>query len=250
MKKRLVLLLLPLSFYSLANTELKGSPEELRTFLHPKDNLISISQSAEKITYKDVALVSLQVTTEHKKLAASLKENARLRASISSFLQTQGIDEDSIKNAKFSTSPDYGWFGDKPDSFKVSNTLTIRISDELGLQHIAQVVDKYQEVSLISTTYEHSLKKQYLQKVKEEALDKVLAQKAFYMKKLGVTLQAVSFRDANAYAQNEEVVQVRGKRSVLSSSSKEAYSAPKNMSFEKLTYKANVTVSFKVISAP
>lgn len=244
-----MLLLLPLSFYSVANTELKGSPEELRTFLHPKDNIITITQSAEKVTYKDVAVVSLQVNTEHKKLASSLKENARLRAAISKFLHTQGVPLESIKNAKFSTSPDYGWFGDKPDSFKVSNTVTIRITDEAELQNIAQVVDQYEEVSLQSTTYEHSLADDFLQQVKEDALHKVLVQKDFYMDKLGVTLQAVSFRDANAYVQNEEIIEVRGKRAALLSQSKADYSAPKKMTFEKLIYKASVSVNFKVISA-
>lgn len=251
MKKSLLLLLLPLSFYGLCETELKGNPNELRTFLHPQDNIITITKSAEEIAFKDVAIVSLNVTTQQKKLSMSLQENTQLRSTISAFLVEQGIPLANIKNSKFSTSPDYGWFGDKPDSFKVSNTVTIRITDELGLQNIAKIVDKYEEVTLSNTQYEHSLKEEYLQKVQEKALNKVLAQKAFYGKKLDVKLQAISFREQGVYAQNDvEVIELRAmkSRSLMSKDDggRSEPETPIKTTFEKLIYKATISVSFKV----
>ena len=99
-------------------------------------------------------------------------------------------------------------------------------------------------MSLLKTDYEHSKKAQYIDKVKAQALDNVLKEKAFYSKKLGIALKAVSFKDNNASPQHDvEIIEVRGIRSNLS---KAAYPSNKQPSFEKVTYKAKVSVSFKV----
>ncbi|GGI86367.1 SIMPL domain-containing protein [Shewanella gelidii] len=229
----------------LADTELKGSPDELRRFLHPEVKTISMTQDAEIVAFKDQAVISLLVTTEDDKLAVSLQKNSKIRASISSALEAQNIPLSRIKNSKFSTSPDYGWFGKNPDSYKVTNTVTVRINNESGMQSIAKIVDSYDEVSLVDTQYEHSEKEAFTQKVKEKALNKVLAQKAFYSKTLGINLKAVSFSD-HATAVNEEIerIQVTGSRMDKSYSSSKHSHEPMHASFEKVTYSANVTVTF------
>jgi len=248
LKKLTVLLTTLLSFNAFSATELKGSPEELKKFLHPDENIITITRAAEEVAFKDIAIVSLLATTEDDDLAVALNKNAKLRNQISAVLTQSGIPQDNINNSKFSTSPDYGWFGDKPDSYKVSNRISIRISDESGLENIAKVVDKHKEITLLNTEYEHSKKDEFIAKVKNKALDKVLKEREFYSKKLGIKLIPISFKDGNFSHQNDiEMIQVTGFRA---SSSNDSYSSKSrkraNTSFEKLIYKAKVSVSFKV----
>lgn len=246
--KKLLLLIPFLSLPIHAAPELKGSPSELKQFLHPKENIITITRTAEEVVYKDVAIVSLVVTTEEDELAEALNENTQLRTKISAVLLKAGIPLKDINNAKFSTSPDYGWFGNKPDSYKVSNIVAVRINNEKALQSIAQIVDNNNEVTLLKTEYEHAKKEEYINKVKTKALDKVLKEKDFYAKKLGIQLLPVSFRDDNANPQHD--VQLMETRSYRSSKMKESVSAQastrQKTSFEKIIYKARVSVSFKV----
>jgi uncharacterized protein YggE len=153
----------------------------------------------------------------------------------------------NIKNSKFSTSPDYGWFGKKPDSYKVANTVTVLIDDEIGLQSIAKIVDTYDEVTLLSTQYKHSEKELYKQKVKEKALNKVLKQKEFYAKSLGLNLKAISFTDQTAFLNDDiERIEVTGSRVKRSDYSSVKSKEQAQTSFEKVTYSSNVTVRFIV----
>ncbi|MGJ8679709.1 SIMPL domain-containing protein [Paraglaciecola sp.] len=248
MNKLIILLITVLSFNCFSATELKGSPEELQKFLHPSENIITITREAEETVFKDVAVVSVVVTTEEDKLSLALKKNSELRAEISSVLTESGILLKNINNSKFSTSPDYGWFGDKPDSYKVSNVISIRITNEGGLESIAKVVDNNKEVTLLKTEYEHSQKEEYIDKVKNKALDNVLKEKDFYSKKLGIKLHTVSFRDNNSNPQNDiEVIEVMGFRGSMAKKSYSSVSKPSiKPSFEKVIYKAKVSVSFKV----
>jgi hypothetical protein len=56
MKKLSLALLLLLPFTLNAAPELKSNPEDLRGFLHPRNNIISISADAEETAYSDQAL--------------------------------------------------------------------------------------------------------------------------------------------------------------------------------------------------
>jgi uncharacterized protein YggE len=247
LKFKIITIALLFTFSASAETELKGSPKELKSFLHPEVNTISITESAEEIAFKDEAVISLLVTTEDDKLAVSLSKNAKIRADISSALTANEIPLKNIKNSKFSTSPDYGWFGKKPDSYKVANTVTVLIDDETGLQSIAKIVDTYDEVTLLSTQYKHSEKELYKQKVKEKALNKVLKQKEFYAKSLGLNLKAISFTDQTAFLNDDiERIEVTGSRVKRSDYSSVKSKEQAQTSFEKVTYSSNVTVRFIV----
>ncbi|MDC2889028.1 SIMPL domain-containing protein [Psychrosphaera algicola] len=164
MNKSILILAAIFSFNALSAPELKGSPDELKRFLHPSENIITITRTAEEVVFKDIAIISLVATTEDDKLSVALNKNSKLRAKISSVLTNAGIELKNINNSKFSTSPDYGWFGDKPDSYKVSNVIAIRINSESAMESIAKVVDQNREVTLLKTEYEHSKKQSTLKK--------------------------------------------------------------------------------------
>jgi uncharacterized protein len=243
-----------LSTQALSAPELKGTPQELRGFLHPADKVVTITGQAEEKAYSDVAIVSLVVTTEDKLLSNAISQNTSLRAKITQSLLASGVNKNSIKSSKFSSSPQYGWFGKKPTSFKIVNRMAISITDEAHLKEIAVISDQFEEVDLSDTEFEHSAKDEYNQKVKAKALDKVLKQKAFYEKTLGLKLTAISIRDSNIHQMAtrgarvlESVVVSRrlDESDSYSSIAKFKEQAP-STSFDEIKYQADITVDFKI----
>lgn len=245
---------LPLAAF--AQPELKGNPEELRQFLHPRDNIVTLSADAEKKAYSDRAIISLVITSEDKQLSASISNNIALRESISQQLVTAGINPEHIKSSKFSTSPQYGWFGKKPDSYKVVNRMAVTIVQESQLQTVASVADSKEEIELSDIAFEHSKKDAFKSQVKKLALEKVMQQKALYEESLGVTLTPVSFRDNRLWIKGsqgaqmlEEIVVTATKRSLSYDDKSVNYrqpSAPKSIesSFDEIVYTAEIFVDF------
>ena len=254
----LLFCLLPLA--AVAQPELKGSPNELRQFLHPSEKIVTLSAEAEEKAYSDRAIISLVVTSEDKQLSTSISNNITLRESISQQLVTAGINPDHIKSSKFSTSPQYGWFGKKPDSYKVVNRMAVTITQESQLKTIASVADSKEQMELSDIAFEHSQKDAFKSQVKQLALEKVMKQKALYETSRGVTLTPVSFRDNRLWVRGtqgaqmlEEIVVTATKRSRSYNDSGENFSnsaAPKSIesSFDEIVYTAEVFVDFSAVA--
>lgn len=254
---KLAWILLLVSQFSVAAPELKGEPEQLKAFLYPDETTISISESAEETAYSDRATVNLIVTTEEDVLSDSMKSNSAVRTKIRQYLNKKGIENSSINNSKFASSPQFGLFSKKPSSYKIVNRIAIVIVDESHLQDIAEVADQYDEVTLSGVTSEHSKKEAFNIAVKEAALAKVMKKKSFYEKSLGMTLQPVKFyesemdvRATEGSAILEEVIVtgIRASKSGFSSGSN-SYTPPRKSSFDEVKYHAKITVEFKVINA-
>jgi uncharacterized protein YggE len=255
--KRLTLFLscICLSLCVLAGPEIKGSPQELKGFLYPNDKIVTISAEAQKTAYSDIALVSLVVTTESRLLSDAIASNSKLRTTISRTLIDSGVDPVMIKSSKFSSSPQYGWFGKKPSSFKVVNRMAVTIAKESHLEDIATVADQFENVELSDTEFKHSKQDAFREEVKSKALDKILKQKAVYEKSLGVSLKTVGIRDSNLQraatrgaTMLEEVVvsSARSEQDGFGSSIK--YSSPKpRSSFDEVKYQVNLSVDFKIV---
>ena len=257
MKKIATIILLAIaSTGAFANPELKGHPEELRKFLHPSDKIVSIYAESEEKAYSDKAIISLVITTEDKKLSVALSKNSKFRKNITKQLIDSGIDQDSIKSSKFSTSPEYGWFGKKPNSYKVVNRMAISITDENQLNEIAAVADSKEEIELSDTSFEHTNKDETEDRVKEQALAKVMKQKEFYEKNLGIKLVPVGFRKANvghaatrgAMVLEETIVTARKGLSSYQDAPKSAnaYDSNAESSFDEVKYEAGIYVDFKI----
>jgi len=115
------LLLLTYSGFAIAALEVQGTPAELRSIIYPTERIVNITEQVEETAYSDTAVVNLVVTTEDKLMAQSIANNTAQRAAITKQLTEGGITSENIKSSKFSTSPQYGWFGKKPSSYKVIN---------------------------------------------------------------------------------------------------------------------------------
>ncbi len=239
---------------AVGQTELKGSPEELRNFLHPRENIVTLSAEAEKTAYSDEAIVSLVVTTKSKQLAEALQQNGELRASVRKTLTGVGVKSDNINNSKFSNSPQYSWFGKKPSSFEVVNRMAVKIDSENQLKVMAEIADQHEEIELSSTEFKHSQKDEFMQQVKQEALDKIDKQKQMYESQLNVNLVPIRFRDQPIHFKATRGA-VMLEEAVVSSRAASAQSLqqspapePVGTTFDEVEYRANISVDYKVIS--
>ena len=262
-----LLLLLPCLYIHplLAQPELKGSPEELRSFLYPRDNMVTIQAEAEEKAYANKAVISLMMTTEDKQLSQAIAANQALRGMVIQSLLQAGIDPKNIKNAKFSSTPEYFWFGQKPSSHKVMNRVVVSVVQEKHLQDVAVVADQYKDVTLADTTFEHVQKDQYQQKVREQALAKIMEQKAFYEQSLGIQLTAVDIITSrtgqqgtpgalglkHAMRSHEKQHAASRVASVQDAATELAQMAEhrQHASFDEISYQANLAVRFKITQA-
>lgn len=243
-----------LSTHVLSAPELKGSPQELRGFLHPVDKVITIRAEAEEKAYSDKAIVSLVITTESKRLSDSISSNSLLREQIKASLISSGLSDESIKNSKFSSSPEYGWFGSKPDSYKVVNRMAVSITEESHLKELAVVADNFKEVELSDTSFEHTLKDDFNEKVKAKALAKIIKQKEFYESSLGLKLTPIGIKDSNIRHRAtrgamvlEQAMVTSAPREKSSLASDSAYRKKvQKPSFDEVIYQANLSVDFKI----
>ena len=250
-----LLILFPLAVYG--QPQLSGSPDELRGFLFPTPNTVNISGEGELVAYKDVARVSLLVTTEERDLNRAMAENQQIRLSLIDALLAAGIAEDDINNSRFSSSPQFGLFGRSPSSFEVSARLEVSARNEEQLQLLASMADEHDEVEFERTEFEHSEEESSERQVRELAIEDVMEQKAYYEASLGLQLEAINFyyggvrqmaramplaaRADFAMAENMAV-----------SSGAAAPSAASTIapSFDEVRYQTSVTVVFEIVSDP
>ena len=240
---------------SLAQAQLSGTPDELREFLHSRPNTVNINGEAELTAYKDVAKISLMVTTEERTLSRAMEVNQALRLELIQDFLAAGIPQADINNSKFSSSPQFGLFGRNPNSFEVSSRMEVEVNSEEHLQLLAAAADEHGEVDFESTEFEHSEEDAFEQQVKETALQDVMAQKAYYESSLGLELEAVNFfyggirqmsrAMPRAAIAQEMALDASGGRA----SSSAAMSAPTVApTFDEVEYQTNITVVFEIIN--
>ncbi|WHI52329.1 SIMPL domain-containing protein [Microbulbifer sp. MLAF003] len=250
MNRMLLLFTFLLSNICVAEPEIKGSPQELRGILYPVDNIVTIRGSAEETAYSDRAIISLVVTTEEEQLSDAITANHSLRTKLRQSLITTGIDQDKIKNSRFSSSPQFGWLGKRPNSYKVMNRVAITIEGEDQLQAVARLADQNKEVMIVNTAFEHSKERQTNKEVQSQALQNILQQKTDYEMVLGVKLIPVGIRKNNTYfratggAMAIEEVVVTGSRVQQD----DLYSFEQEPSFDEILYEADLAVDFRIQS--
>lgn len=227
--------------------ELSGTPEELKDYLRSEVRTVTIRKKAEEMAYTDVAKITLSISTEARNLADAIQGTDSLRQSIFRELVESGIGEDSIHSSRYSASPQYGWFGDRPNSFEVVNSLVVTIDQQSEFQRVAAIADRNTSVSFAGVEFEHSEKEAYEDKVRDMAVEKVLAEQRFFEQRLGLKLSPVSFEysDVNAlpdtYGVLEEVIVTANR----ASSSGYRPRAP-NPTFDEINYEVSVAVTFEV----
>ncbi len=188
-----------------AAPELKGDPAELANYLLDEKRVVAIVGSSEVKVQADRASVTLRVKTKDATFVQALKKNREVRTKLSQQLQQAGIPPDRIVAAKFSSLPNYGFFGDKPSSYEISNDVSVVVRGEDDMAVIAQAVDSMKEVSYLATLFEDSNKKNHQGNALDDALADIARKKSAYEKALGITLTPLRVDD-DSYQPVQQVV--------------------------------------------
>jgi len=238
-KPGLFLVLILFTSISSAEPELKGTPGELASYLQNIPSTVEVIGQSEIDANADNAVVTLVVKTENKKLSGAIKSNQSIRNKIVSFLTSKGLKEKNITSSKFSSTPEYGFFGNKPDNYKVNNAVLLTINSEKELLFISEAVDQFQEVFLVSTNFEHSEHEKYKKLALDKALNNALSKKTLYEKSLGIKLyvKSVSENTTGIIHQAEEL---RSRKAIAS------YSGSSKTNFGSLTYQSTVIIKYIV----
>lgn len=249
---RLILLCLGLltALPIVAAPELKGTPDELRNFLEPRQQKVTLYGKSTVTAYTDIADITLIVTTKDKNLSSALAQNQQLRNELAQSFVTAGIDANSIKSAKFSSSPQYGWFGKAPSSYEVVNRVQISIENAEHMQLLAAASDKHEEVGFGGVSFRHSEKDSSKAKAQQQALDDALAQRSRYEKQLGLKLTPINFHSGPVHLRTTNPRPRRANMDLKMESAATFAAAPVDVptSFDEVKYEASIQVTFKVES--
>lgn len=244
-----IVAMLLLASQSLYATEIKGSPSELSNYLLDQRRIVTISGNAEIKAEADKAIVTLTIKTEDDKYSKALAKNRDIAKKIEQDLKQSGLKDSDIRLAKFSSTPDYGWFKDKPSSYAVNNDMKVTIHNNRQMQAVGKIVDGMKQVYLTRTEFEHSSKGQSEQDVLQKALRKIAQKKSLYERNLDMKLKAVRVMDQRTWAQSP-APQVPQKRGMVAMEAKmDSYSGPAAQGFGEMVYHASVSVEYVVNKA-
>ena len=226
---------------------MRGAPTELQKYLQPARRTVTLTGHARQAVPSDVGHVSIIVKTQAKDLAAAMRANAERRTALSQQLVHLGIPEKAIRAEKFSSSPQFGWFGRTPTSYDVANRLVVDVTDDVQLIRVSEAAAQSPDTSIGGITFEYTQQAALQETVRHLAFDDAIARKAFYEERLGATLKPVAFAfsDRTARAQQstdfQEVV-------VTASKNTASYSpaSPPPPSFDEQEYQVSVDVTFEV----
>ncbi|MBL4582896.1 MAG: SIMPL domain-containing protein [Gammaproteobacteria bacterium] len=235
---------------SLAQAQLSGTPDELREFLHPRPNTVNINGEGELTAYKDIAKISLMVTSDERNLSQAMEVNQALRLDLIQEFVAAGIPVDAINNSNFSSSPQFGLFGRNPNSFEVSARMEIQVSSEEHLQLLAAAADEHDEVDFESIEFEHSEEGAFEDLAREMALQDVMAQKAYYESSLGLELKAINFFYGGIRQLSRAMPRAMMTQEIaMDTNSRGAVSAALTVAptFDEVEYQTSINVVFEIV---
>lgn len=175
-----------------AEPELKGVPSELTQYLINEKKVMTLSAESEVRVQADKAIATLQVKNKDASFASALRNNRTLRDKLKQRLVEAKIAAGDITFAKFSSVPSYGFFGDKPSSYEISNDVTVTVHNEDEVTAIAQAVDAMKEVSFGGIEFQDSQKKKNEAQAADLALQELKAKQVQYEKNLNLNLALLS----------------------------------------------------------
>ncbi|MGE4489040.1 MAG: SIMPL domain-containing protein [Kiritimatiellales bacterium] len=230
-----------------AEVELNGNPQELANYLTAVPQTVTIQGRAEKKLPADRAIIHLKVTTENKSMDAALTENRVLRKEIADTLLAAGLTEDRIQAAKFSSSPESGFFSDKVKSYKVANTLKATVTNEAEFRAVAALIDSRNEITYEQTDFELSNKKEIENLLLAEACQDASTKKTVYENGLQVALTPVRFSNGAVRFAQPAPMLARAKTMTFSSMAESEFadsSAP--VQFDEMEFSASITVEYRL----
>ncbi|MBL4763039.1 MAG: SIMPL domain-containing protein [Gammaproteobacteria bacterium] len=243
MKKFLFLACLIIPFYASAEPVIKGTPSELSAYLNEVSKIVTVSATAEKKVASTKAIVKLLIETEAKALASALSVNSKIRADVRKKLIAKGIKASNIRESKFSSTPEYGFFGDEPNSYTVSNVLSVVVTSDSQMIAVADISDKGENVRYLSSKAEIGDRS----KIKAELLKlalKIAKEKAtVYQKSLGVKLKPVAFNEASIHLIETRPIKMARKSKLVSYASNSASTT----SFGETSFTLSIHINYLLV---
>lgn len=233
MKKHSLLFFL-FSFFIFTNIfaqpELKGSPSDIREFLGTdRENIILEAESSDLIKPNQAA-ITLKIANSNPKLSVAMNENGKLRDKIISQLNQFGIENNFISISRFASSNNNSWVN-SPDNYEVFNKISVVVLSESQMQDVVKLIDQYKEVSIQNIEFQNITQNEFENEVRAKAIEKVLQQKSFFEKKLGLSLKPVQFKHFSSYLLNH---------------TKSATEIQNPSQFDEKVYKIKIIVEFQV----
>jgi uncharacterized protein YggE len=236
---------------SAADPELRGTPTELQKFLRTASHSVTLQGHAKQTVQADVGHVIVVVHTQGKDLTGTIVANGQRRDALTKVLLGQGIEAKAIRTEKFSTSPQYSWFGKVPSSYEVVNRLNVEVADERQVTMVTSAAGGSADLSIGSITFEYSKQRDLEEQVRRAAFDDALAKKSFYEQRLGAKLVPAEFSFSDMSARSttgalalEEIVVTGSRRSGSESASLNA--PPPPPSFDEKEYEVTASVTFAI----
>lgn len=233
-----------LSHFSFAGTEIKGEPKELEEYLNGIPKTITLDVSVNEKMTSNKALIKLVVETKDSELSSALEENAKTRAKVRKELIVSGVKPEAISESKFSSTPEYGFFGDSPKSYKVSNVISVLVESEEQMVQVASISDDKDSVRYVSSKAEFGEREKLKAQLLEKALVLVKAKAKIYENSLGVKLSPIYFEESMSGG-HEKIAMPRIQASKLSS-----YVLPEtrghNVSFGEMKFTLTLIVKYKL----
>jgi uncharacterized protein YggE len=238
-------LLVIAAFPLFAEVELNGNPQELTAYLSTIPETVMIEGKAEKKLPADRAIIQLKISTEDKSMDASLAANRRLREEITVKLMAAGLTTNGIQAAKFSSTPESGFFSDKVRSYKVQNTMKVTVVNEAEFRAVAALIDAHKEISYADTEFELSTKKEVEKALLAEACQDATAKKAIYEAGLNVALTPVRFHNGAIQMQRPMLARAQKAVSFAVAEIADVSSAPP-IQFDEMVFNASITVEYRL----
>lgn len=130
----------------LAEPEISGSPQDVEAYLAGKSQTVLLSGEAKVQVPVERAIATVKVVSEGRTLADAIQQNREQRGRVTAQLQKAGFAGGDITGSRFSSSPNYGLFGEKAKSYRIENIVQVTVSDDQQFQALAGVVDRFPDV--------------------------------------------------------------------------------------------------------
>lgn len=242
MKQFFAVILISISSFAFAEPKIEGTVSELQGFLEGVTELVHIEGSATSKVSSDRAVIKLLIWSESPSLAKALASNSKIRKSVRGQLKGAGIDDQKVKEYKFSSTPEYGLFGDEPKSYRVENILSVVVASEEQMVKVASISDSEKNIRYVSSNAEVGDRDKIRADLLNKALSNAKEKASIYESQLGVRLAVVSFKESSFKTiEAQEVSSMRREKMAGYSSGSASYSQ-----FGESKFTMAVTVKYRL----
>ncbi len=213
--KTLALVLTFIPFSAFAEIEIEGTKAEVAEFATSLKGMgkVTLTATAEETLSSTSADVALSIVSNAGKLASAIKNNAALGAKLQKQLAASGIPASAISSQSLASTPEYGWFSDKPKSYTVASRFHVRISEEAQFLTIAKFVDTEDDVRYVGIKPHLEIAGAFTQNLEAAALTALAAKQKIYETAHGIKLSVHSFSECTISRTQESHQPPKGKAS-------------------------------------